>query len=368
MANEEHLAILKKGVGAWNRWRGENPSAVPDLSRTDLKGIDLHGANLDGANLFESVLAEANLTGASLIEAHLALVDLRRANLIGASLIEAHLPGANVSEAILCCDLNGADLTGTECRRANLKGANLVSANLDGADAEGADLRGSWMGYTLLVNIDLSAADGLSEVVHQAPSTIGIDTIYRSKGNIPEVFLRGARVPEPFIVNMKALVAAMAPIEFYSCFISYSSKDEEFARGLYADLQNEHVRCWFAPEDLKIGAETRTGIDEAILLHDKLLIVLSANSVQSAWVKKEVETAFDREQKQNRMVLFPIRLDDAVMETDKAWAADIRRMRNIGDFRKWKNRDEYQKAFARLLSDLKTEEKGRAKGGSQKHA
>src|SRR5215207_600034 len=42
------------------------------------------------------------------------------------------------------------------------------------------------------------------------------------------------------------------PIEFYSCFISYSSKDQDFAERLHVDLQNNGVRCWFAPEDLKI--------------------------------------------------------------------------------------------------------------------
>jgi hypothetical protein len=39
-------------------------------------------------------------------------------------------------------------------------------------------------------------------------------------------------------------------------------------------------------------------------------------------------------------VLFPIRLDNGVMETDEAWAADIRRTRHIGDFSEWKNRDD----------------------------
>jgi len=54
----------------------------------------------------------------------------------------------------------------------------------------------------------------------------------------------------------------------------------------------------------------------------------------------EVEAAFEKERKQKRMVLFPIRLDDAVMETDEAWAAEIRRTRQIGDFQKWKEHDE----------------------------
>src|SRR5579864_9226430 len=80
---------------------------------------------------------------------------------------------------------------------------------------------------------------------------------------------------------------------------------------------------------------------------------LSENSVESMWVEKEVETAFEKEAQQNRFVLFPVRLDNTVMQTTQAWAADIRRTRHIGDFRNWKNHDEYQKSFYRLLRDLK---------------
>jgi hypothetical protein len=47
---------------------------------------------------------------------------------------------------------------------------------------------------------------------------------------------------------------------------------------------------------------------------------------------------------------------DAVMETGKAWAADIRRTRHIGDFREWKGHDNYKGALVRLLRDLKAGE------------
>jgi hypothetical protein len=55
-------------------------------------------------------------------------------------------------------------------------------------------------------------------------------------------------------------------------------------------------------------------------------------------VEEEVEAALEREQ---RTILFPIRLDDAVMGTYTAWAASLRRVRHIGDFRKWKDHDAY---------------------------
>lgn len=297
MANRKHLAILRKGVKEWRRWRWRNNTIVPDLSGASLTGLQLSGVDLTGANL----------------------------------------AGADFSRACL--------------RNANLFGAELRG----GTTVSGADLGESLMGSTLFVDVDLSDVAGLDTANHLGPSSIGIDTIYRSKGQIPEVFLRGAGVPDPFIVQMKALVAAMEPIQFYSCFLSYSSKDQEFAERLYADLQQKHVRCWFAPEDMKIGDRIRPRIDEAIRVHDKLLLVLTESSVKSTWVEKEVETAFEKERKQGRTVLFPIRLDDAVMEAEEAWAADIRRTRHIGDFCGWKEHDRYKKAFERLMRDLKTE-------------
>ena len=54
-------------------------------------------------------------------------------------------------------------------------------------------------------------------------------------------------------------------------------------------------------------------------------------------------------------MLFPVRVDDSVFETKKAWAAKLRANRNIGDFRAWKDHDAYQKALERMLRDLKIE-------------
>ena len=139
----------------------------------------------------------------------------------------------------------------------------------------------------------------------------------------------------------------------YSCFISYSSKDEEFARRLHADLQDKGVRCWFAPHDMPIGAKILDAIDEAIRLRDKLLLILSEHAIASDWVEDEVTKAFAEERRRGRLVLFPVRLDDAVLTTAEPWAAKLRDNRNIGDFRRWKEHDAYQKALERLLQDLK---------------
>ena len=131
--------------------------------------------------------------------------------------------------------------------------------------------------------------------------------------------------------------------------------DQIFAGKLHDDLQSNGVRCWFAPEDMKIGDKIRPRIDESIRTYDKLLVVLSEHSIASNWVEFEVETALAKETKGKPTVLFPIRLDNTVMDSTTAWAAHIKNTRHIGDFTCWENDSHYQKAFTRLLRDLKPE-------------
>lgn len=143
------------------------------------------------------------------------------------------------------------------------------------------------------------------------------------------------------------------PSDYHSCVLSYATGDHAFAEKLHADLQSKGVPCWYAPHDLKTGDKLRTQIYNAIQKQDKLLLILSEHAVTSDWVEREVELAFERErQPPETLVLFPIRLDDAVLQTNTAWAGDIRRIRFIGDFREWQDERAYQHALQRLLHDL----------------
>jgi hypothetical protein len=291
MDRDEALRLLKGGeerIEEWNRRRKLSES-IPELDRADLARADLATADLGRANL-----TGANLSGANLGRAKLAV-----ANLSGANLSGANLSGANVEGASLA----GADLTG----------ADLGRANLTGADLAGADLAEVMCWTTVFADNDLSAVRGLDSIDHVAPSSIGTDTLFRSKGKIPEAFLRGCGLPDSLIEYLPSLIGSMSPIEFYSCFISYSSRNQEFADRLHADLQAKGVRCWFDRDDLKIGDKIRHRITEAIRVHDKLMLVLSEQSINSDWVEGEVEAALERERREKRTVLFPFRLDDAVM-------------------------------------------------------
>ena len=332
MANSEHLVRLLRDVEGWNRWRRERPEEQVDLS-----GADLSGADLNRADLSEADFSWADLSGA----------DLSGADLSGADFLDATLATAN---------FHGAMLTG-----ADFSGANISAANLSRADLSAANFSSAHAGYTTFADVDLSVAKGLESVVHLAPSTIGIDTIYRSRGKILEIFLRGAGIPDTFITYIGSLVGK--PIEYYSCFISYSTKDQDFAERLYADLQAVGVRCWYAPHDMAAGKKVHEQIDEAIRLHERLLLIVSPASIRSEWVKNEFTKACKREDREKRRVLFPIRLMEFEFlgdwecldpDTGKDLAREVRGY-FIPDFSQWKDHDSYQLAFQRLLRDLKAD-------------
>ena len=47
--------------------------------------------------------------------------------------------------------------------------------------------------------------------------------------------------------------------------------------------------------------------------------------------------------------------DDPIWDSAKGWAENLRNVRRIGDFRRWKDHDAYQKGLDRLLRDLRVE-------------
>jgi len=351
MANEEHVAFLKQGREAWNTWEQKFPDIRPDLTDADLSGAFLVPTNQDGVPLVGPGMVGVPLYRADLTRATLVNATLVGANLVSADLTDADLSGARLHGAAL----GHATLVRVNLAHATLVGANLVGANLVGANLVGADLSGAILSETVFGNTDLTGAKRLEDCNHHGPSTIDHRTLQRS-GPLPLAFLRGVGLPDNLIDYLPSLLNQ--PIQFYSCFISYSGKDQEFADRLHADLQNKGVRCWFAPHDMPIGARIIDAIDEAIRLRDKVLLVLSRNAIESDWVEDEVTKAFAEERARKQLVLFPVRLDDAVMETAEAWAGKLRDGRNIGDFRRWKNHDVYQKALERVLRDLKVAQAG----------
>ena len=169
-------------------------------------------------------------------------------------------------------------------------------------------------------------------------------------------------MPEEYIAFIPALRDSVSPIQFYSCFISYSHKDEEFAKRLHSRMQQEKLRVWYAPEDMKGGEKIHEQLEEAIRLYDKLLVVLSQESMTSTWVRREIRSALKREKQEKKRILFPIRLVPfGEVEQWESFYADLgvdvaEELREyfIPDFSDWKDHDAFEECFAKLFGDLVT--------------
>lgn len=347
MANPEHVEIVKQGRAAIAKWRKERPCEQIDLSGACLIGVRLAEVDLSFGIFRDTNFRDADLQGANLTGTDFSYASLMNANLCRSNMERACLRDANLRLVNLC--------------GANLAGANLWGANLTLATVKNCNLCDAHFGYTAVDTTDIALAQGVESVQHDAPSFVSVDSAHASK--IPEAFLRGCGVPDALIAYLPSLLGTLEPIQFYSCFISYSTKDEEFCKRLRSRMRDEKMRVWFAPEDIQGGKKLHEQIDDAIRLHEKLLLVLTENSMASDWVKTEVRKALRREASEGKRVLFPIRLVpfDAIRDWE-AFDADTGtdmavKLREyfIPDFSNWKDLDEFEAAFKRLLNDLKAD-------------
>jgi uncharacterized protein YjbI with pentapeptide repeats len=365
MANQKHLKLLARGgVAAWNKWRRKHPTVRPDLSHAKLDCVDLTSADLSGTDFSYAHLSRAILSYAHLSHAHLNGTNLSGANLSSADLNHASLGYANLSRAnmsranLSSADLSHANLTSADLSRANLTSANLTSANLSRAyfnetNLSSANLTTAGFHYTTFAEVDLSHVKGLETVLHLSRSIVDINSVVLPTDEHSRLhFLRGIGFTETQIECLPSRLTGR-PTPYSSLFICYASQDEVIAKRLHADLHKNDVPCWFAPHNLQPSHPFLEHIDYAIHTQDKVLLLLSEHSIESAWIRSEVELALAREIAQDCTLLFPLRLDQAVMQTSKDWATRLRESRYIGDLTGWTDDTAYQQALTTLLPHLK---------------
>jgi uncharacterized protein YjbI with pentapeptide repeats len=338
MANSDHVAkLLSLSPTEWAEWR------LSACVTPDLREAVLSDPNPDWA-IREAVVS--NLEG----------YDLSDADLSGAILAHAKLRGANLKRA----RLRRSNFRYADLRQADLSCAVLDEANLTLANCDGAVFEGALFWETVLARTNLRNAVGLDRARHGGPSIIDHRTLKRS-GRLPDGFLNGIGLPP--MLSKSIMQYAHTHPGFSSCFISYSSKDTIFAQKLRGILDSNGVQCWLAEHDMRAGRRIVDQLEEAIDSRERVLLILSENSIRSPWVNFEIRRARNREKASQSDVLFPISLlpfDEVQKWTaiDTDTGEDLaRKVREfyIQDFSAWSNETAFQAAVEKLLASLRKE-------------
>jgi hypothetical protein len=366
VANPEHVEIVREGTAEINKWRKANPHERLDLEKAKLTDLDLAKANLSFANLEFTRLSNVNLEDANLSHAHILFSNFNRSNLRYADLHESLIGSANFIKADLTyADLTLATISGSDLRGASLRRADLIGTNISDVKLLKADLTEAVTSNTIYSNIDLSQTVGLESIDHKGPCTLGIDTLIKSQGKIPEVFLRGCGLTDDFISYVPSLCTSNA-IQFYSCFISYSHEDKSFARRLHDALQGRGIRCWLDEHQILPGDNIYDRIDHGIRVWDKVLLCASKHSLTSGWVDDELKHAFAKEKQLFKdrgcevLSLIPLNLDGYLFSDWNHSKKNQVLERMAPDFTGWESDNaKFEQQLERVVKALQTNNTGR---------
>ncbi|MFY9821803.1 MAG: toll/interleukin-1 receptor domain-containing protein [Thermoanaerobaculia bacterium] len=325
MANAKHVRIIKSGTAAWNQWRQEEPEIWPDLISAPLRGLSLDGINLENANLHRADLESASLVGAKLRNTNLGY-----SRLIGANLQEASLREAN---------LYNADL-----RDANLEGADLRNVNMSKARFDGTRLDRSIFEETDFDTRLLIGALGIDTIYHKEPWSVDLGILEEAGRLLADKphqhqaatqFFKNARVPDHLLMNHFTRRVSVAA--WYTCFVSYSHQDSDFADLLCGHLQEIRVPYWRDTHSkIPVGSDILNELTRAIVAYDKVLLCCSESSLTSSWFHEEIGLALDKEQKLRRDVLLPLDIDGYLRSTWKSPYSPLLNRRFIADFSSWR--------------------------------
>ncbi|MCX8499396.1 MAG: toll/interleukin-1 receptor domain-containing protein [Caulobacteraceae bacterium] len=125
-------------------------------------------------------------------------------------------------------------------------------------------------------------------------------------------------------------------------FLSHSHDDKPLARRLAADLRISGHSIWLDEAEINIGdsliQKIRDGIDQV----DFVIAIISSSSIESEWVKNEIDLASNREINEKRIIVLPLLVSDVDLP-------GFLKGKFFGDFR---NLENYDDSFLLLLRSL----------------
>lgn len=347
-AVEKHLQAARKN----RRFADFSNSEIRNI---DLSGLDLTCETFDGS--FNTRFIKSDLRGSNFSGCNLVAVDFASANLRGAKIKNAEMRKSNLYNALL----EGTNLTGS-----NLSRGNLYSAELVGTVVDDVNFTKAQFGQTSIARLDLSKANNLNEATHRQTSPIdsealrltGLGLRHQPDSRRREIFrfLANTGMSDETLSLFRSSVSK--PYEFFSVFISHSSKDKKFAKKIYGDLQAAGINCWFDEHEILPGHDILDEIDKGIRIWEKMVLICSKNSLSpqsSWWVEQEIERALSKERSARKAglpckpTLIPIAIDNYL---NSGWQSRYKASvvaLHVGDFRRWKDSRAYSISLQRLI-------------------
>ena len=91
-------------------------------------------------------------------------------------------------------------------------------------------------------------------------------------------------------------------------FISHSHADKEYVERLIAQLKERGVQTWYSVADIRKGALWTAEIRKAISQCNWMTVIVSKNSANSKWIRREVDLALTAGHLEDRII--PVVIDD----------------------------------------------------------
>lgn len=146
-------------------------------------------------------------------------------------------------------------------------------------------------------------------------------------------------------------------LRMHTCFISYGDPDKLFASRLNEALQKRGVVTFFFPVNAKPGTQVHRVMREGVNHHDRVILICSKGSLDRLGVVNEINETLQREAREGRDCLIPIRLDNYIFskwKPEDLGIAQTIKDRVVADFRGTKqNPQKFEKAISQLLEALK---------------
>ncbi|KAJ8307272.1 hypothetical protein KUTeg_015356 [Tegillarca granosa] len=128
----------------------------------------------------------------------------------------------------------------------------------------------------------------------------------------------------------------LPPGKLYHVFFSYAESDREFAANLINKLESElGYKCCDHQRDFIPGWKITDNIKHFVMSSLKTVVLISEESVKSAWCSYEAELTFHMSMEMRKKILIPILVDDCTIPDHLKPLTYIDARKNLGTANWW---------------------------------